>query len=1808
MGLTLTGYRDVRLLRSSGQVRVYEAIRRTDELAVIAKAFDRASDDVESQVEHEFAAHQSLAIGGLARALELRRIGEDLVLVVERPPGVSLAKQVDGRGLELSRVLDVGLELATILERLHERRIVHRNIKPSSVWVEPGTGRVTLGDVGVAALIERELRGLHDPVVCEDTLPYVAPEQTGRIGRAVDLRSDLYSFGVLLYELLTGQRPFAHRDPLELIHAHLARVPESPRTLRPSAPEALTGLIQKLLAKAPEHRYQTAAGLRADLHRIAAGEQRFELGRADIPRELRLPHQLYGRVEQRAELLHELERAGEQGGARAVWLTGPAGIGKSALIDDVVVEFARLGARVVRGRFPRHLERPYAGFREAFGGLVEQLLTEPEGALESWRARLHAALGGVGQVVVELLPKLELIIGEQPKLAALGPHEARNRLHLAIARFTSVFRADRCALVLVLEDLQWADPGSLALLAALLATCGDQRHGPLLVIGSLRDDLELSGPRREFVDRLKQGWAHAIELGPLPDSAVVTLLAETFARSAAQVSRLARVITRKTANNPLRIRALLTHLVDAGLMRPGDDGWTWDDAEIEGESVLDDMLEVMHARLAALPGPAGVLLQHAACIGDHFDLSTLQVVCAGERAELTATLYELVDAGLLGRVGGEYRFAHPEIRELAYRDADAELRRRAHWALGRHLVADDVTDERLFAIVDHLDAGFDDAGRLELGERVELAELNRRAGQRSLAGAYELALRYFERGLAALGDAPATVPSHYALLVGLELGRARALAVCGQRTAADQAFESLLGRPLDAPEYVGVAAHRIADLRLSGRSVEALSFARSALERYGCVSVEPNSLSSAQARARLEGGWRRLAALDLGQLLALPRCTDARASAVMALLSAAKNAAYVVDPNLYVALICEYVEWLLDHGTVPGVSMALTRMAICVGTMLDEVEGAIQLSEHAQRLGERDDDGPTLVQAESAALLFVDHLGRPFAEPLARIDGAYARALEVGDFLWAGYTGAVALSMNLEVGTHLQVIERRCRRFEHELGDRGSSEAAVVAATLRGLALVLGGVVEDDAALDPEQLAARGGSRYSLYATIANRALACLVLGEFSEALALSLRIFDAIEQVMFGSWIIPRVALTIVTASAWTGDLGGDLGCDSGTRERAMQVIRRWAANSSVNYGHYCDLADGLLALAAADLRSAARLLERARVHAAQQGCRWVEGLAAEALATLAEREGLAGYAAGARRQAWEAYAAWGAWAKLARSRATHADEMRGLEAESSPQSAAGELEFDLDSVLRSVAAIAADLRLEQVIVAVLEAAMTNAGADRGALVLERGGISSVVAEAKVGGERKLLAQPIPLAELDARGPASLIRYVRRTGQAVVLADARVDPRFAEDPYVRRVGARSLLGLPIMQGQQCQGVLVLENRLSPSSFTPAHLRVLELIAGQAASVLEHARIHAALREGEARWRSLVDGSPDAIALIDQDGEIEFASRRVFEQFEGKVAVSRWSAAVDAALREGEASEFELELSGEVEPPRWVVVRLAPIELAGEVDRPRKAIAVATDVSARKRAEADKRALEAQVRQQQRLESIGTLASGVAHEINNPIQGIMNYAELIAGAPDNRALVEEFAGEITHESERVATIVRNLLAFSRREGLQPATAVDLRELVTSTLSLIHSLIRRDQIQLVITIPTELPRVQARPQEIQQVIMNLVTNARDALNAVYPGYDERKRITIDAEVRRSASAAWVRLIVEDSGPGIPAAIQARIFDPFFTTKGRDEGTGLGLAVSHGIAQDHGGALTVESEPGHGARFLLDLPVAPDSPSE
>jgi PAS domain S-box-containing protein len=1868
MSVNLDGYRFVRTLRATRNAQVFLAERESDGLPVVAKSYAiEGRKGIETRVEHEFTLIRALNCKGVVRALALERTGDRIVLILERHPGIDLARYSEGRPMAIPEFLRIARAIAEILAEVHVHWVLHRDIKPSNILIDPSTGEVALADFGISVLLESERAQLHDPDVVEGTLPYVAPEQTGRTGREVDFRSDLYSLGVTFYELLTGRRPFIATSPLELIHAHLARRPEPPVWLRPELPKPLSDLVLELLEKAPELRYQSARGLAADLAAIAAKLERgepldeFELGRHDVPSSIQLPHQLYGR-ERELEQLNEEFRHAALGGPRLVVLRGPAGIGKTSLLAELIEPVLGRHGHLIRGKFDNGAKQPLEAIVQALDGLADQLLTSSDAELRRWRVRLLDALGPLSDVIRELVPKFATVLGEpigSPNFEAdRASAGLRNRVWLAIARLLAVLAKPEHPLVLALDDLHWADAASGELLAGLL----NERQAALLIVATARGSTEADPIADEVVLELLESCrasdlpVRTIELAPLASDAMAAMLAVTLGRDAAEVRSLVDVVGRKTGSNPFFVQQFLLHLVERGLLRADAQGWNWDPGEIEAAELPTDSLAMMTAKLDALPDELRELAMSASVLGVRFDPELLEAVLAATDRQrlgepLGVLLQRLAEEGLIAPRGSDWVFGHDRIREAAYALLSYDRRRKLHLAIGRTLLERQMRrsegEPAWLEIAEQLDRGHGlvplvgevdsvevrdglasvsaVALRIDRDELHELAELNGRAGLRALAtgaprsavGLLRLASALREAPSGDSGRLPQTGRPGHELAVEVEIALGEALSMVGEYALADRCYRSLLERQtqLSPRELAVLIIKHNWLLLLSGEAEQALQSGCEVLRRLGmAIPARIGKLGAARA---LFGLVTKLRPDSLARLRRLPPCTDERATAAMDVSLMFSASGYVHGSELFTILVERHLDHLLQHGRHPSLPIVLIQAALIVANGLGRRAHAHDLIALAGELAQRHPN-PLDHRRQLTEQVF-RQWERPYRECLGPLRRAATAALEAGDIECADYCETIRAGLSLVAGINLRVLERQIEVLLRQREHWGTGDLGASGGSQRDLCrLLIRGPVPEADELDPLNSWSLGEFGLSEIKLLDARLLGALVLvvfGRHREALQVLDEIAGPIERTLRGLWYLPLmltlrgVAAAVVAATAQPSD-----------RRRLLRIVRRnqarlqkWTEQGG-NFTIHAELLRAELQAATGAIPEATASYVRALNRAGTERMPMWEALVCERMAALAEHGGFGPFVHGPLVRARERYLHWGALAKVAeleRRWPTLVDETQrsrdGDDSVSTGALANGKgRTIDMDTLFKTSQAIAADIRLDEVVARVLAIAVENAGAERAALVLPRDEGLVLAAESSADS----LDSPrsdLPLAEAGSRVPASLLHWVERTREAVVLADAGSDLRFAGDPYLRTHQVRSVLCLPIVKHSRLVGLLYLENKLSAGTFTDERLEVLSLLMGQAASALENARLYEALRTSEVRWRSLVERLPDVVAVVDRSGRVEFINHiqgdrqdmlgmpllDLLAEDQRRLAADRLRETLGGRI--AEPLEIEAALAGR--SLRWWSTRFAPIAVDGRVER---VIVVATDVTDRRQAERDKQQLEAQLRQQQKLESIGTLASGVAHEINNPIQGIMNYAELIAASPVADADIREYADEIEHETRRVATIVRNLLAFSRQESEKATVATSLDQIVEGTISLVRAVLRKDQIVLRVDIADDLPEVECRPQQIQQVIMNLITNARDALNARWPNYHESKRIDVRGHAFERGGTRWVRLSVADRGGGIPSDVVARIFDPFFTTKGRDQGTGLGLAVSHGIVSDHGGELRLDNEFGVGVAFHIELP--------
>jgi PAS domain S-box-containing protein len=1443
------------------------------------------------RLAHEYALREHLDGEWALRPLELVRERGRTVLVLEYHDGVPLERLIAPR-LETGRFLRLAVALGDSLARLHERGLVHRDVKPANVLVDAGCDRVRLTGFGVASRLPREHQAPEPPELIAGTLAYMAPEQTGRMNRSVDSRSDLYSLGVTLYQALTGSLPFTASDPMEWVHCHIARKPAPPETRAGDVPPQLSAILLKLLAKTPEERYQTAAGVARDFRRcLADWESRravgeFPPGELDTPDRLLIPERLYGREDETRALLAAFEHAAAGGAPRLVVVRGPAGIGKSSVVSELHRVLAPSRGLFASGKFDQ-LKRsvPRATLAQAFGGLIRHLLSRPEAELSRWRDDLRRALDPGGALVVELVPELKLVIGEQPAVPDLPPADAKARFQVALRRLVGVFAGPEHPLVLFLDDLQWLDAGTLDLLQDLLAQ-PDLRH--LLLVGAYRDDeVDAAHPlaRRLAAIRGSGADVQEITLAPLTHEDLARLVADALRCGPGRAAPLARVLLEKTGGNPFFAKQLVHALAEEGVIAfdPGTATWLWDPVHVQAGGHTEQVVDLVAAKLARLPPATLNALRELACLGSTADASTLAIVQETPEEDVHAGLWEALAAGLVVRSEHSYRFVHDRVQEAAYSLIPEDRRAQAHLRIGRLLkgrVRGDEAGDAIFDAVDQLNRGT--ALITSRDEREELAALNLAAGKRArAAAAYASAHDYLLAGAALVGED--CWERRHGLVWELELHRAECEFLTGQAGSAEERLVALSPRAADAVERAA-AACLLADVYVALQRLDrSVAVCLECLRHAGLhLPVQP---TAAQTRAAYDHVWSKLGERPVDELAELPLMTDPASCATLDVLAKiARCALTQMDIDLLSVILCAAVELSLEGGNCDSSCYAYEYFGVVAAWRFGDFEAGFRFGLLGHELVER----KGLRRFEALVRLTLANRVMPWARHVAScrelVRSAFDLADRSGDRISAVSSRCVLVSNLLMAGEPLAVVEAEaeaglafCRRAGfRDFVDAADTQAALVR-NLRGRTRRFGSL--DDDRFDELRLQDRFASEphalvFECWYWI-RRLQARFLAGDYPDALDSALRARALLHS---------SPALLEAAEYELYGALAHAAACDAasaGERRQHLEAVashgRRldlWARHCPDNFGDRAALVAAELARLEGRDPDAMRLYEEAIRSARENGFVHIEALAAELAARFYAGRGFDRLARASLRDARHAYLQWGADGKVRQLEELYpylGDEDPRPDPARTIQTPAEQL--DLGVVLRVLEAVSGETDPERLIATVMRLGLEHAGAGRGLLILPRGDELRVEAGAEVSGDGVRVALRRSAATAGEL-PESVLHYVLRTGETVLLHDASAENPFSGDEYLRRRRARSVLCMPLLKQTRLVGLIYLENDLASGVFTPARMAVLKLLASEAAISLESARLYRDVREREARVRRLVDSNIIGIVIWHADGRI----------------------------------------------------------------------------------------------------------------------------------------------------------------------------------------------------------------------------------------------------------------------------------------------------------------------------------------------
>jgi PAS domain S-box-containing protein len=1766
------------------------------------------------KIEHALTAHLDPTC--VLRPLELVPHKDHMMLVMEDPGGELLKSHIT-EPLDLDVQLSIAVALANTAGRLHRHGLVHRNINPENIFVSSQNSVRLIG-------FRHATRQTHRPIssdLVSAALPYIAPEQTGRMNRSIDCRSDLYAIGVTLYELFTGALPFSASTPEEWIHSHIVRVPPSLEGKNPNLPPQLSAIVLKLLSKDPADRYQSAEGLATDLNKclsawVAHREvPHFSLGKYDLVTSIRIPRALYGRKSESAALRAAFDRAAKNGQTSIAMISGRSGVGKSSLVAEFQSSLTPDGALIAAGKFDSQMRNvPYAALTQAFGSLIQQILTYDEKEVAAWRRRLIEAVGPNGHLVTELLPAFELLIGQQTPLADLRPEDRLYRLRIVFRRLTQAFARPSRPLVLFIDDLQWLDVASLELIRDLLA----RRDVPnFLFIGAYRTDkAESFNPLMSQLSaiRTEETPIKEIVLQPLRSSDINSLMAETLECDRAQIRPLADLVHQKTGGNPFFVMQFIKTLNDDGFLIHDrqTNAWQWDLSRVRTKTLTDNVADLMAAKLTLLPESTRQVLQVLAFLGSAAELEVLAIASGRSTQQVSSLMEPALQAGLITLRELAYAFVHDRVQEAAYElgqqpGAKAALHLRIGMTLAEHIDLEKTSD-KLYAIANQLNLGV--TAITSNAEREKIISVNLSAGRRARsAAAYNAAIFHLRVARELVGNEARLSWSPTAFAIALLNAECELLV--GHLDVAEAQLMLLSQNCPDVQTGSEVARLRANLYTMRGQTERAIDVCLEFLRQVG-IDWHPHPTDS---QVDEEGHHLRKLAKKLSSdaLQALPPMIDPQQRATMAVFADLITPALLTDLNLSNIVILAAARLTLQHGVCEESSYPLACVFSVFNIRYADGELGFRLSHFAVSLADRWPQSRWSGRTLLVFGQFVTPWIRPMRSGQPFIRRSLDIALAIGDLTWVGYSHHALVSARLFVGDALQEIYKDAVEVTAFAEASGFKLIGANLAVQKGFALSLMGSDEEGdhrGVLDlATPIALESTSPQVICFHQISRIQLHVIAGRYSVALKLasdtpfrSVRAYAELVEFRF------YVAL----AHAGAHDI-----CPLEQREFHASHLRQHYHELTIRcMRNQENFADRMTLIAAEIARLEGRELEAERLYeesiklARISGFVQIEAIAAECAARFYEHRNIRtvflSYLANAR----DCYLRWGARSKVreierSNPHLSESDLVRGQ-----PDSSDVQLyQLDVNALFKASRALSGEIELNALIRTLMQVVVEHAAAQRGILFLMRGGAPQAVAKAHLGDS----GIDVIAREADCRNlefSRSALNYVVRTRTSLSSVDAASDSLFSTDPYMQKGYDISLHCLPIIAQTKLVGVLYLESQVAVGAFSPQRKAVLDLLAAQAAISLENARLYADLQRHEA---FLAEGqsishtgswsfdantgnliwSIEHYRIFGMDPEAAQAPTvaRIFRMIhpQDRTAVRR---AVETSLRNRTPFSCEYRLLRS-DGLRYLHVVGRPSRDMHE--RIENYVGTTVDLTDHRKAQEALQAAQSELARVSRLTAIGELTGLIAHEVRQPLTAISARAgacrSWLGHVPPDMDKANSAIALIEQYAHRASGVIESIRQMTRK-ATPTRASIDINDLINETATLLNSEIHRQRVLLKIDLGVGLRPVCGDRIQLQQVIMNLMINGIEAM----AGTDHQPRLLrLSTE---SNSSNTVLVTVTDNGPGLPLSNKSDLFEAFFTTK--PNGLGVGLTICRSIVETHGGQLWVNENTTSGATFKFTVP--------
>ena len=1448
-------------------------------------------------MRHEHEITQDLKIDEVLKSEELVRCENGWVLILENTEGLPLKKLMDAARLDLLDSLKVAVSLIGILKEVHRQGILHKMINPLNIFVDPASGTVKLTGFGLATRLPRENLTTLSPQLSGETLPYISPEQTGRMNRVLDYRSDFYSLGVTLYELFSGRVPFGSREVMEIIHAHIARQPVSPDEIEPQVPRVLSRLVMKLMAKRAEARYQSHSGLAADL--LTSVEQLenqgslsdFPLGRHDMPKELQIAPGLYGREDEITALEAALERV-SQGATEMVLVSGPAGVGKTALVGEIHRSIAQKNDFFISGKFDqlRH-NIPYSALIQALRGLIREVSAEGKSGMERWKSRIRAALGPNGQLITQVIPELEPMIGPQPPLLEMGALEAQNRFTAVLLEFIDLFCEKTHPLVIFLDDLQWVDADTLKLVERIAQ---HPERKPLLFLGAYRDN-EVDADHRlmiscEVIKKTGQPL-QTIPLKPLNPENISQLLAHTCHCRPEEAKPLAELLVRKTGGNPFFVSQFLTVLSEKDLISysPEEKRWIWELAAIEFLAVTENVVELLIDRLHRFSSETRKLLSLAACIGNTFDLESLELISGAGDGEIDENLIPALETGLIlgfsqapqpdnlpdgaSAESGSYKFLHDRVQQAAYALIAQKERQPVHLQIGQTLLkqyAPGKSDALLFDIVHHLNL----ARRVKdkWKERSHLAELNLEAGRQArAASAFEQALEYFTLGLDLLGAA--AWKRHYPLALSLHEEATEMSSLCGRFELMEELAGAVKDNAREDPDLANVYLYLIKAYTNQGELKKAMETGEEILEKLGCQLSRLSFDQWQQTLVQIKSG---LAGKSVADVMRFEQLTQPHAEVLVPILSdihmAYGLAGVTLDDGLWHPIASKRISLLLNHFHPEYSPEFYNTLGSIYCLFMQDFEFGYELGRLSIQIMEALDLKEINCRVSGIFNRVIRFYREPLSASLDPLQEAHKMGIETGDFYNAGNNAVIRCQIAFMCGKELNWLKGELSTLKAALKKIdyiiGSPQLEMLMKTVMVL-------MEEPASLSSgimDQYDRVTGAEFVYHEQASFNYQKLVLQTLFEEYEAARETVFEMINlmKTYKDPFIDPLANCYLSLALLAVCGQGSE-----GEKEEILTqvndnqaLLEKLARSAPPNYLHKYHLVEAeRLRVLEGQSDTIMHHYDQAIALARESEFIHEEALADELAAKYLLSQGKNDAARAYLRSAMEQYEAWGAKRKVAHLKSRYP----GLIADDRAEATSPSANLDLATMLKASEAISSTLELEPLLEILLGILIENAGAQTAALILETEGQSLIAARGSTEQVECFLPLSLPVEKAFSLS-LSIISWVKQTREHLVLDNASREERFIEDDYIKKERPKSILCAPITHKSSLSGIIYLENNLVEGAFTSRRLEVIKHLTSQIAISLENARLHENLKRTEAEYRGIFENAMEGIYRTSLDG------------------------------------------------------------------------------------------------------------------------------------------------------------------------------------------------------------------------------------------------------------------------------------------------------------------------------------------------